>query len=546
MNGNDTIAILPTSYGKSVIYQMIHVLTKNNVLVVSPLLSLMEDQFLNLKKKNIDVICLNSQNKQKAKDIADLYNGKGKMIYTSPEFIVNNTEIIDSLVFLDKLALVVVDECHCVTGYGHSFRSDYLKLNCIKDNAPNVPIIALTGTATEIMINDIGKKLGLKKPTIIKDTMDRKNLYIEVSQRNDSTFDTKIKQLLEKHKNDRCIIYCKTTDTVDKIANKITKLGFPCGAYHGKKKDKERNDIQKQFTEGSILKLCSTIAFGMGIDIKDIRVIIHYNCSNDVDAYMQEIGRAGRDGKHSYCYMFYNNQDFVLNYNFASEINNYVVKTMKEKEINYLKKYVSTTQCRRKVLLQYYGENHNGDCNNCDNCKNSKCERDFTEEALLLFGTMQSISMSLGTNTYIKILMGSKDKTTSKYIMYTKQYHGKGNMYKEEWWKNFIGLLISNGYVSEDKIKTQNKFACILVLKPTPKAIKWYGMHRTKNEEKENMILSVTEYFKKNDNKKTTELEDKINEFKLAFGNKFKKETIKLDESSDSDSDSDSTLILSE
>ncbi|ATZ81012.1 DEXDc helicase [Bodo saltans virus] len=556
IENKDTIGILPTSYGKSIIYQMVHVITKKNVLVVSPLISLMSDQLTSLKKLGIDAICLNSQNKQKDKDIADVYNGNSKLIYTSPEYIVNNTEIIENLVFVNKLALVVIDECHCVIGYGHSFRNDYLHLNCIKEIAPDVPVIALTGTATQIMINDIEKKLKLIKPNIIRHTMDRQNLYIAVSYRDDTTFDIKIKQLLEKHDGERCIIYCKTTVCVDKITDKLNNLGIKCEGYHGKKNDKERTKIQKHFTDGTTRILVSTIAFGMGINIPDIRVIIHYNCSNDVDSYTQEIGRAGRDGKPSYCYMFYNNQDFVLSYNFASEISNYVAKTMKEKEIGYLKKYVTSSECRRKILLQYYGETFDDNCGNCDNCTNNKFQRDFTQEALLLFGLMQSINVNLGTNTYVKILLGSKDKTASKYISDAKQYHGKGYHYKEDWWKKFICVLVSNGYILEEKIKSFNKFACAIILKPTIKATKWFGLHKTNSTDKENLILTITDDFKKIDAVKTTKLENKIAEFKKTFGDriieknnntiseKYNKTTSSNSDSESSDEEIDKKIIV--
>lgn len=532
--GNDTIALLPTSYGKSICYQLPYLITKTNVIVVSPLISLMEDQQQDLRSKNIDVVCLNSNNKNKDDDIHEIYKGKSKIIYTTPEFLTSNKNFIEKLVFLDKLALIAIDECHCIKSYGHGFRNNYQKLSFLKEYAPDIPILALSATVTDNDIADLEKNLKLNEPKIVKHTVDRDNLYLEVQPRDEKTIDKILHKLIETHKNDgRIIVYCKTTNKTDKVAEIIKNAGYKCEAYHGKKTAKERTTIQRQFTENEINIITATVAFGMGINIPDIRVLIHYNCSNDVETYMQEIGRAGRDGKKSYCYMFYNNQDFYLNYTFLEDIDNYVVKKQKELEINYLKKYVTSTECRRKLLLNYFGEEQLSDnCKNCDNCLNNKYERDFTKEALLLFGQISSLRNNLGINSNIKLLLGSKDKHVSKHIPQVNLYYGKGKIHNDEWWKKFTGLLLTNGYIVEEKIKTKSKMQsiCAIVIKLSSKGFKWYLSHKTNDQDKENLILTIPSNFKKIDVSKEEQDEAEAEEIKKIFGKQKKINTTSNDE----------------
>ena len=340
INGTDTIALLPTSYGKSICFQLPHIITKKNVIVVSPLISLMEDQMQDLKSRKIGVICLNSHNKNKTQDLDDVYEGESKIIYTTPEYLIANKKFIDKLVLLDNLALIAIDECHCISSWGHDFRNAYQKLSFLKEHAPDIPILALSATATDRVVEGIKANLNLVNPEIVKHSMDRKNLYIEICEKTDNVLDEKIVPLIEKNEDGRILIYCKTTADTDKVAEALKKYGYKCESYHAKKKDSERTEIQKQFTNGDINIIVSTIAFGMGINIPDIRILIHYNCSNDIESYVQEIGRAGRDNKTSRCYMFYSERDFMLNYLFLDGIKDFVAKKQKEVDVDFLKKYV--------------------------------------------------------------------------------------------------------------------------------------------------------------------------------------------------------------
>jgi RecQ family ATP-dependent DNA helicase len=525
IDGNDVVSLLPTSYGKSICYQMPYLITKKNVIVISPLISLMEDQTRELNNKNIPSICLNSSNKQKAQDIDELYKGNAKIIYTTPEYLANNSDFIENLAFVNKLALVAIYECHCISSWGHSFRSEYKNLSIIKELAPDVPVLALTATATEKVIQDVIKNLDLDNPKIIKHSVDRPNLYLEINYfykkvEIDITIN-KISQLIKENTDGKVLIYCKTVTDTDKVAEKLNKLGFDCESYHAQKKPKERTEIQKKYTEGDLDIIVSTIAFGMGINIPNIRLMIHYNCSNDVESYMQEIGRAGRDGKKSKCIMFGSKADFLLNEKFLEVIKNKEIKKNKVLDIKYLEKYANTSECRRKCLLKYFEENMTNDCGNCDNCiksTNAKYTRDFTKETFLLFSLIAAFNNNFGMMTYIKLLLGSKDKQLDKYKISAKNQFGKGNCYSEDWWIKLFNTLITNGYLTEEKIKSDKFTYC--VIKMLPKATTWFNLHKHNEQNKKPTIeIEMPESFKSIDVKKGSENEDDkiIEEMKKKF-----------------------------
>jgi Mimiviridae putative ATP-dependent RNA helicase len=514
IDGNDVLSLLPTSYGKSICYQMPFLITGKNVIVVSPLISLMEDQTRELNNKNIQSVCLNSANKQKNKDINDIYKGDAKIIYTTPEYLTNNPDLIENLEFVDKLALVAIDECHCISSWGHSFRSDYKNLDCIKQLAPNVPVLALTATATNKVIDDVVKHLDMDEPKIIKHSIDRPNLYLEIHQRNSNTLTDNVVPLLNENKDGKVIIYCKTISECDKVAEQLKQLKFNCESYNADKKQKDRTAIQKRYTEEDLDIIVATIAFGMGINIPNIRLMIHYNCSSDVESYMQEIGRAGRDGKDSKCYMFHSGQDFLLNDTFLRSIKNNSIRMHKRADINYLKKYVHTHECRRKCILKYFDEEVNN-CQNCDNCLHQRYTRDISKEAYLLFALMSSLNNNLGLMTYIKLLLGVKDSTSSKYIDMVKNHYGKGKHYSKIWWEKMIRVLINDGYLKEERI-SKDKF--IMVLKMTPKCATWHNLYKHNEKEKKPILeVSLPESFKKSDVEEKTDDQKTIDEFKKAF-----------------------------
>lgn len=502
MNYKDTIALLPTSYGKSICYQLPYLLTKKCVIVVSPLISLMDDQVSALEKLKIPVVALNSKNNNKYNDMSDILKGKNKIIYTTPEFLAGNKDFIERLDSNKQLCVIAIDECHCISMWGHSFRNDYRELVYLKDVVKHAPILALTATATEKVIIDVAKNLKMKEPSIVKYSIDRTNLYIEIKRKDKQCLDLQIVPLINEHykqyPDDKILIYCKTTSDCDKLAESLNEMGFKCESYHAKKTPKERTDIQKEYTNNTISMIVSTIAFGMGVNIPNIRTLIHYNSSSDIESYMQEIGRAGRDNKMSNCYMFYSDKDFMLNFLFAEQIMDDKAKKQKYADIEYLKKYVISSDCRRKVLLKYFDETMEK-CGNCDNCKTSdtKYIKNYALEAAIIFNMVRKVS--LGASNLILLAIGSNNKKIANHKNTVGQCFGAGDHYDSDWWKSFIEILIENEYLGTKKIKINNFPMSLLEL--TKKSSAWL---MTKNE----LNLSVPKEFYNTKDKLTIQREE--------------------------------------
>ena len=314
----DTIGILPTGYGKSVCYILPHLLYKKNIIVISPLIALMEDQYLKLKEKGINIYTFNSTKKI---DIRPINNGEEiGLLYFSPESFMGYADFIRNLVKKKMVCLFAIDEVHCITSWC-DFRDDYNNLHEIKEICKDkIPILAVTATATNNSIQQISDKLNLNDPIIIKSSFVKSNLYLKFFHKNGLQYDiSQIINILKKHKC-KTIIYCKTRKETEEISNLIQTFGLKSAFYHGDLKADVRTKVQEQFTNNEIDIMCATIAFGMGIDIYNIYLIIHYGISKTIESYYQEIGRAGRDMTDSNCYLFWNENDFRLNKFFVSQV----------------------------------------------------------------------------------------------------------------------------------------------------------------------------------------------------------------------------------
>jgi RecQ family ATP-dependent DNA helicase len=433
----DVCAVLATGFGKSLCFQVPYLITKKCVIIVSPLIALMKDQENDLKKRNIPVCCLNSDNFNKALEINEILEGNYKVIYITPEYLVKCETFIRELDKKQGLSLIAIDESHCVSTWGNSFRADYCKLNCLKKWTKTCPILTLTATATKKVREDICTMLSLNNPLVVIGDFDRPNLYIKAAHKGKNIW-TDIGPILDKHLGEYIIIYCKTRDETEAVSKETNKYGIESRAYHAGLGSEERQNIQEGF------------AFGMGINIPNIRVVIHYNCPQNLESYYQEIGRAGRDNKKSDCILFYSTKDFVLNRLFLDNIKDRKHRDYQELQIRNIERYVHTSECRRKLLLKGFDETLVvNNCNNCDNCcRNIKdvCKKDFSVPAYQLLNTINSLDISYGFVTIINILRGSNAKTI-KLGMKKLSTYGKGTTYSPDWWKLFVQLLINNNYL---------------------------------------------------------------------------------------------------
>lgn len=461
LNGKDVCAILATGFGKSICYQLPTLISKKCVIVVSPLIALMHEQGEEMKNKNIPVCVFNSVTKTKEKEQikTGLTKGEYRLIYMTPEYLIKSEDFLKKLVEIDNLAMVCIDEAHAVSTWGLDFRPSYTKLNVIREWIPEIPILTLTATASTKVKEDIIKILCLESPFEVIGSFDRPNLSIKVFPRSDDIM-FNLSSLLNTYKNEYIIIYCKTRDETDKLAETINDFGIKCESYHAGITDKKRNEIQQGFIDGNYKCIVATIAFGMGINIPNVRLVIHYNCPKNMESYYQEIGRAGRDGKPSDCYLFYSKKDFIVNRLFLKEIKDDIYRNYQENQIKLIEKYVYSTECRRKLLLINFGQKIES-CINCDNCLKRICYAknelkedltDYTKEIYILSSLLNKINDKFGAGTAVNILIGKESKV--KQFMTNYEEFGSGITFgNENFWKELIRLMITNDYLTETQVK---------------------------------------------------------------------------------------------
>jgi Werner syndrome ATP-dependent helicase len=484
----DVCAILATGYGKSICYQLPFLITNKSVIVVSPLLSLMSDQKASMEKLKIPVCCFNSDYKigDKMKNITNILNGNHRLIYMTPEYLISCESFIKQLYENGGIAMVCIDEAHCTSSWGNDFRESYLKLNVIKEWVPDVPILALTATASERVRQDICTSLSLRNPTMIIGSFNRPNLYIKVSaKRGEAKSD--LYELLSKYRGEYIIIYCKTREDTEKTARVVNSMGIKSFAYHAGLPNGERDTIQRNFNSGQYKCIIATIAFGMGINVPNVRLVVHYSCPKNLESYYQEIGRAGRDGKYSECHLLYSTKDFIINRFFIKDIANVKYREYQEQEIRNIEKYVYTTECRRKVLLANFGESINT-CTNCDNCSTKgSCKReggspasgeegsladhreDLTLQSYKVISLVHQLRGKFGGGTYTAILRGSSAKNMELHK--DLEVFGSGKEYPADFWKTLVRVLIINEYLKE--VQIAKKFGS--TIECTKKATEWLG-----------------------------------------------------------------------
>ncbi|MCG4843938.1 DNA helicase RecQ [Blautia faecis] len=458
LSGRDALAIMPTGAGKSLCYQVPALLLPGITLVVSPLISLMQDQVKSLNEAGIHAAYINSSltEGQINKALSFAARGVYKIIYVAPERL--ETASFLSFALHTPISMVTVDEAHCISQWGQDFRPSYLKIIDFVEQLPGNPIIsAFTATATEVVKNDIARILKLKNPNVVVTGFDRENLYYQVEHLTGKQKDIFIQNYIETHPNESGIIYCATRKNVDTLYEKLLKQGVSVTHYHAGMSNDIRKKSQDDFIYDRAQVVIATNAFGMGIDKSNVRFVIHYNMPQSMENYYQEAGRAGRDGEPAKCILLFSTQDVMISKLLLGskdfegmdfqEIEQ--VKHQDSRRLQLMEGYCMTTSCLRNYILKYFGETTHQPCDNCGNCHQEFEELDMTLDAKWVVGCITEMRGRYGQALVIGTLLGSKKARLKDIGATSYNCYGQLENRTEADLRLLISQMIRMGYITQ-------------------------------------------------------------------------------------------------
>ncbi|SEA10978.1 ATP-dependent DNA helicase RecQ [Prevotella sp. tc2-28] len=444
MNGKDCVVLMPTGGGKSICYQIPAIAMQGTAVVVSPLISLMKDQVEALRANGIEAEALNSGNEYSSDTIIrrKCMDGSLKLLYISPEKLL--TEIPYLLKHI-KISLFAIDEAHCISQWGHDFRPEYTQLDVLHKEFPQVPIMALTATADKVTRQDIVKQLGLHDARFFISSFDRPNLSLDVKR----GYTTKEKEqyilnFIKARPTSCGIIYCLSRKNTEKVAQFLQGHGIKAGVYHAGLNQAERNQTQELFKQDTIQVVCATIAFGMGIDKSNVRWVIHYNMPKSIESFYQEIGRAGRDGAPADTVLFYSLSDIIQLEQFAKDSGQ---QELNKDKLRQMQEYAESGICRRRILLNYFGEQMDHDCGNCDICENPPKRFDGTRYVQMALSAIKRAEEQIRTSTIIEILKGIPSPTVKRMGYDQLKTFGVGKELSTQDWQDYLLQMLQLGFI---------------------------------------------------------------------------------------------------
>ena len=450
LNGEDALVLMPTGGGKSLCYQLPALRLEGLTLVVSPLIALMKDQVDALKSNGVPAAFINSTlpYAEQLRIQEQALQGVLKILYVAPERL----SLPNFQTFLTRLkvSLVAVDEAHCISVWGHDFRPDYRRLGDLRNALPGVPFLALTATATERVRRDILDQLHLNKPRQFIASFNRANLNYSVLPKNRDSFKVLV-ELLQKHKGESSIIYCTSRKETESLAAQLRVEGFDAQPYHAGLDNETRRQTQEDFIRDRVSIIVATIAFGMGIDKPNIRLLVHYDLPKSLEGYYQETGRAGRDGLPSDCVLLYNYGDAAKQEFFIEQVEDEAERRNARQKLGQVVDFCQLQSCRRRYILNYFGEAWNKEnCEGCDFCLVPREEFDATIIAQKILSAVYRTNGRFGLNHVVSVLRGANTKTIRQWDHKKLSVYGIAKEHSVNELKEIAGLLIAEGLLAKN------------------------------------------------------------------------------------------------